>query len=926
MLRVAILLDSENVSAWVADIVNAIGHHKQVQWAVVIYNKALPSSNRSNLLYKIFRRIDHALLPGRPEVFAKVKPIFPAGTPVIALAPKKKGIKNLFEEADIETIAQYKPDLLLRFGFGILSGDILSLPRYGVWSLHHGDNDHYRGGPPGFWEWFGKVPITGAVLQCLTEELDGGKCLAKTYTKTDYTSFSRNQAMIFSKGIDLMADAVIKLANTGKQEISHEAPLMYSSPIYKDPGFSDSLRSLWKLFSRALPVPIEKVFYREQWVLFFSLSNRSFPLNFRKFKAMIPPPDRDWADPFVVSQNGKHYLFIEELIYQKRKGHISCLVLDGKGRVETIATILEQPFHLSYPFIFQHNSVWYMVPESAANKTVDLYECIAFPFQWKFKRTLLSVMEAFDSTIHFHNNRYWLFCTIRKRTGASANDDLHIYSTANFLEGNWEAHPMNPVVVDPRTARPAGKIFTDGNYIYRPSQICSPRYGSGVSLNRIELLNESEYIEVPVSKAGPQWRTDLLTMHSLNFTEGITVTDGQLKRPKMDRAGIQPIRILFVIDSLSTGGAEYSTLRLAGWLKKEKLWDVKLVYLRDRTPSYNLADFDLDTCSLRLSGKSWLQKTIKLYQLIRQWNPQIVHSVLLYANFFCRPIRLVNGGSIFIESLVNRTYDESRFKDPKVNNRGLKFFRLADRLSQKIGVDYFHAVTQDIANHFAEHTGTPAARVNVVYRGRQPISVNHSKDQHQLVANNPIVFLTAGRHEYQKGHIHLLNAYKHFIEEYAGQSMLLVAGREGSETVQLQKFIADNGLTQTVQLLGHRNDLRSLMATADVFVLPSLFEGIGGVLIEAEAAGLPIICTNLDGLKEVVEENSNALTVAPSQVQPLKEAMLRLANDLALRMSFGKRSLQIFSSRFDEVKSHENMVGFYLDKVYSKRGYDFKKK
>lgn len=914
MLRVAILLDSENVSAWVADIVNAISHNKNVQWAVVIYKKAMPIGNRSNLLYKIFRKVDQAFLPGRPNVFAKVKAVFPAGTAVIALAPKKKGIKNLFEEADIQSIAFYKPDLLLRFGFGILSGEILSLPRFGVWSLHHGDNDHYRGGPPGFWEWFGKVPITGAVLQCLTEELDGGKCLAKTYTKTDYTSFSRNQAMIFSKGIDLMADAVIKLANTGKQEISHEAPLMYSSPIYKDPGFSDSLRALWKLFSRALSVRIAKFFYREQWVLFFSLTNKAFPaLNFRKFKAMIPPPDRDWADPFVVSQNGKHYLFIEELIYKKRKGHISCLVLDGKGRVETIVTILEKPFHLSYPFIFQHNSVWYMVPESAANKTVDLYECIAFPFQWKFKRTLLSGMEAFDSTIHFHNNRYWLFCTIRKRTGASANDDLHIYSTANFLEGNWEPHPMNPVVVDPRTARPAGKIFTDGNYIYRPSQICSPRYGYGISINRIVELSESEYKEESVTKAGPHWHKKLRTMHSLNFTEGITLTDGQLNRHKLERAGIRPMRIMFVMDSLSTGGAEYSTLRLAGWLIKEMRWEVMLVCLRQRHPAYNPADFGLESNTIYMYGKSWIGKSIGLLQLMREWKPKIVHSVLLYANFFCRAIRVVHRAPIFIESLVNRTYDESRFRDPKVNNRALKMFRLADRFSQKWGVDYFHAVTKDIAIHFGEHTSTPAGRVSVVYRGRQPMAFNHSAKQ-SSPGSGPIVFLSAGRHEYQKGHIHLLIAYKQFLQEYPGQSSLLVAGRQGSETGLLEKYIAENGLTGKIQLLGHRDDLKDLMATADVFVLPSLFEGIGGVLIEAEAAGLPIICTSLDGLKEVVEENKNALTVEPAQPHLLKEAMVRLANDPTLRQHFAKRSLEIFSARFDECQSHQNMVSFYLDR------------
>jgi glycosyltransferase involved in cell wall biosynthesis/folate-dependent phosphoribosylglycinamide formyltransferase PurN len=907
-------LDSENVSAWVADVVRAIGACDRVEWAVVVVNEAKPVSRPSKLPYKFYRKVDRALLPGRPDVFAKVKVPLPSGVPTISIKPEKKGIRNFFSEESLQRIEAHKPDVLLRFGFGILSGQILTLPKFGVWSMHHGDYESFRGGPPGFWEWFYKVPTTGAMVQRLTEELDGGECIARTITKTNFASFSRNQAGIFSKGIDLMADAVKKLALSGTYTVAHRHPIVYSSVVYQDPGFRTSLRAFWKAFVRAIPVAITKIFFREQWVIFFALTPNAFPaLNFRKFKALVPTPDRIWADPFVVSQNGKHYVFIEELMVKTNKGHLSCLVLDDKGRLETNAKIIERDYHFSYPFVFYHEGYWYMIPETAENKTVDLYECTSFPFQWKFKRTLLSGKEFFDATLFVRDGRHWLLCTSRGNSGASFNDDLCLFYTDRFPEGEWISHPKNPVLADPSSARPAGRIFSyQGNW-YRPSQICSPRYGYGLSINRIVTLNESEYREENVSKALPIWREDLLCVHTLNFTQGITVIDGQLKRTKWRRAGMNSRRILFVMDSLSTGGAEYSTLNLAGWLRNEMKWDVKVAYLKSKRPAYNPIDFGLQDDIVSLERWSFPWRLLALYKFVFRWRPQMVHSVLLYSNFFCRAIRLFNRAPIFIESLVNRTYDESRFRDPKVSNRGLRMVRLADRISQKFGADYFHAVTNDIAIHFAEHTSTPASKLSVVYRGRQARPLPQGAEQYQH--GQPIIFLTAGRHEYQKGTIHLLRAYKKFLREFSGPSTLLVAGREGAQTPALEKFITENNLKESVQLMGHRDQLMELMAACDVFVLPSLFEGIGGVLIEAESVGLPIICSNLDGLKEVVCENENALLVEVGDEERLKEAMLKMANDHDLRLRFGKRSKEIFLDRFEESKSHENMLRFYLDKI-----------
>jgi glycosyltransferase involved in cell wall biosynthesis len=923
LLRIGILLDDLKVSQWISDIIGNL-NRSGITLSVVLVNQAPGrSTSFKKFYYKVFRFFESKILPGKLDPFTITPLYFPDDIPVLNIRPLKSGIRAVFNDNDLSAIEKYEVDLLLRFGFGILSGRILKLPRYGVWSLHHGDIDNFRGGPPGFWEWFYKVPVTGITVQQLTEELDGGIVIAKAYTKTDFTSVRRNQTIIFFRGVQLMTDSVLALEERKQTPQIKETPSFYSSILYKDPGFVDALLSFYKLFFRAIPLAITRHFFNEQWVLFFALRNQdSLAFNFSKFHRLVPEADRSWADPFVVTIAKKHYIFIEELIFRKRKGHITCLIIDEFGRLESSLVVLERSYHLSYPFLFQEKGQWYMIPESAENRTVDLYECTSFPDTWSYKKTLLSEIESFDNTLIKRDNRYWLFSTVRKGRGASPNDDLHLFFADDLLADRWLQHEGNPVISNPASARPAGRIFNYQGLLYRPSQICIPRYGYGISINRIDECSSVAYKEFSVSNIEPKWCKGLLTTHTLNFDQFSVVADGQLKRWRWAGNGTRPPSILFILDSLSTGGAEYSTLILASFLKNKIYWRVKVLYLKKKSPSYNPSEFGLHGNTINLTNINWFVKWFSLIRYIRVWEPSIVHSVLLYSNFFARLVKLFNRKPVFIESLVNRTYDPFRFLDPKVNIRALKILRWFDGWSQGWGVDLFHAVTHDIATHFNKETRTPLDRIKVVHRGRSVDASSLTDLQLEAIRKdmglerNTFIFLTAGRHEYQKAQLILLKAFLEFRTSYAGPSVLLIAGREGSQTTELKNFIADHSLADSVKILGHRNDLNHLFTISDVFILPSLFEGIGGVLIEAQAYGLPLICSDLPGLKEVIETNENALVVPAGNIISLSNAMLKIATQPDLRLKFSKRGRQIFSERFKEGISHNKMLSFYMDAIY----------
>jgi glycosyltransferase involved in cell wall biosynthesis len=141
------------------------------------------------------------------------------------------------------------------------------------------------------------------------------------------------------------------------------------------------------------------------------------------------------------------------------------------------------------------------------------------------------------------------------------------------------------------------------------------------------------------------------------------------------------------------------------------------------------------------------------------------------------------------------------------------------------------------------------------------------------------LLLTVGRHEYQKGQIHLIDAFAS-ISDLHPSSVLIVAGREGNASESLREKVQEAGVADRVQFLGHRADVGDLMVAADVFVFPSLWEGLGGVLIEALALEVPIVSSDLAATREVVgEDGSSGILVPPGDVNALASTLADLLGD-----------------------------------------------
>ena len=188
LLRVGVMLDDWTVPAWVADVLASIQDSGVAVLTTVILNReprpaprnlaeklkrvlSAKSAGLGTLLWDRYVRSDERRNPDFATPFhpTDVHSLL-AGARAIDVVPLRNGLVHRFNEADIAAVKRDSLDVIVRFGFNSLSGEILSAARYGVWSYHHGDNNKYRGGPAGFWEMYERNPLTATILQILTED------------------------------------------------------------------------------------------------------------------------------------------------------------------------------------------------------------------------------------------------------------------------------------------------------------------------------------------------------------------------------------------------------------------------------------------------------------------------------------------------------------------------------------------------------------------------------------------------------------------------------------------------------------------------------------------------------------------------------------------------------------------------------------
>ena len=205
------------------------------------------------------------------------------------------------------------------------------------------------------------------------------------------------------------------------------------------------------------------------------------------------PPGRFYADPFLARTPAGTFLFVEDFDLALGRAAISVVDLStGEARRAVTAE-----HHLSYPLVFEVDGTWYMLPEQAESGRVELLRCEQLPDRWVTDTVLLDGVRAYDPTLFWDGDLWWLFCAMGTGS-ASVDDELHVWYAAT-LRGPFTPHLANPVVSNVVGARPAGRIVRDNGRLLRPAQDGSGEYGRAIVVNEILALTPTDYREQPVS-------------------------------------------------------------------------------------------------------------------------------------------------------------------------------------------------------------------------------------------------------------------------------------------------------------------------------------------------------------------------------------------------------------------------------------------
>lgn len=363
--------------------------------------------------------------------------------------------------------------------------------------------------------------------------------------------------------------------------------------------------------------------------------------------------------------------------------------------------------------------------------------------------------------------------------------------------------------------------------------------------------------------------------------------------------------IFFYTDSRDLGGAEFALLMLIGNLNPG--WQPTLL-LDDDPGSLPLAEH-AEALGARVQrvapmplGLDGARRGLGLARMLRAERPAIFHAHLswpLAAKWALAASVLARLPTVATIQLIPE-------------------FRLerSSRLQLRVlaaGVDRYIAVSRDVADELAERFGWPAAKIEVGYNaveierfgGPSPAGL---REQIGGDAKRPLV-LTPARLDEQKGHPVLLRA----AAELPGVDFVLAG--EGPERPALEALATELGIAERVHFLGYRADIPQLLAACDVFALPSLYEGSSLAVLEAMAAGRPVVSSAIGGTDELIDDGVDGLLVAPGDADGLAGALGRLLDDTELRKAFAQRARQRVERDFTPTAMTQRVEAIYAELI-----------
>jgi glycosyltransferase involved in cell wall biosynthesis len=332
------------------------------------------------------------------------------------------------------------------------------------------------------------------------------------------------------------------------------------------------------------------------------------------------------------------------------------------------------------------------------------------------------------------------------------------------------------------------------------------------------------------------------------------------------------IPILYLITELSTGGAQAALLHLLEGLDRERYTPtVACLYNGDGAVAREIRALGIDVFDAQMRRKIDLLALLRLYRHIRRVCPAILHTSLFHANLPGRILGRLAGVPVIICSERTMAMEgEWRYR----------FNRWTIGL-----VDCVIAVSANVRDFCVSHIGLPPEKLGVIYNGVQVPETSASPREARAKLGLPLdgqVIGTVSRLYLVKGIDFLIRALAQMDD-----AALAIVG-DGPERAALETLADTLGVAGRIHWTGHRRDVPTLLPAFDLYVQPSLHEGMSNTILEAMAAGLPVVATAVGGTPEVVDDGVTGLLVPPRDPDALAGVIVRLLRDLDLRRKMGR--------------------------------------
>jgi len=404
-------------------------------------------------------------------------------------------------------------DVILKFGLGLLrvppAGE-LPVP---ILSYHHGDPDHYRGRPAGFWETADGKGVMGQIVQVIGNKLDAGRVVAFAETKVHAHSYKATLVEAFRHS-PLIINQAIRNAIGG---VSLDKPC--NGRNCRLPSNLTVARFLLRMGKKKAGRLVYGALYEKKWQV--SLAPAPSSGAAALFDGS-PFPGRDawqtietasqytfYADPFFSSRPPG--LLVEALSRRTGLGEIVLIEDELHRRVSDFSG------HASYPATFGDGAEQLVIPETASWLPATAFRSEGDRLVPAFALDLPAGRTILDPTLVTHGGRVYLFGNLND----VGSNILYLWS-ATAIDAPFEPHPASPILVSPRGGRMGGSILRDGDRLIRLGQDFEGGYGDGLRAFEIEALSESEYRERPIGYLGLD---GVSGPHTLNVQGGMLLFD-----------------------------------------------------------------------------------------------------------------------------------------------------------------------------------------------------------------------------------------------------------------------------------------------------------------------------------------------------------------------------------------------------------------